>query len=121
MSFTKAQLLQILIGVPDDAVIHGMNEEFGESYPPSHVTYDPEHKRVILEETPVIADSTPAKIVLWAHDIGQCCCACDCAKLAAAKLNLWTNEGPLTRQEAQAILGHGQLTRDEASDNTWID
>jgi len=118
---TKAQLLQVLIGVPDDAQIHGMNQEFGESYPPSHVTYNPELKRVVLEENPLIEDSTPVRVVLWAHDIGQCCCACDCTKRAAQALALWTNEGPLTREEAQAIQRHAVLTRDEASDATWID
>jgi len=118
---TKAQLLQTLIGVPDDAVIHGMNEEFGESYPPSHVTYEPEHKRVTLQQTPVIADSTPAQIVLWAHDVGQCCCACDCTKRAAQAMVMWTNEGPLTREELQAIQRHATLTRDEASDAEWVD
>ncbi len=119
---TKAELLQVLIGVPDDAVIHGMNQEFGESYTPSHITYNPEFKRVVLEENPLIEDSTPVRIVLWANDVGQCCCACDCVAAAARKrAPKWEDGAPLTREEVQAIHNHATLTRDEASDFMWID
>jgi hypothetical protein len=118
---TKAQLLQVLIGVPDDAQIHGMNQEFGESYPPSHVTYNPAFKRVVLRQDVAIPESTPHAIVLWDRERGQVCCCCDTTRQAEAKLATARNEGPLTREELQAIQRHATLTRDEASDASWVD